>query len=97
MKRLSKRHLQGQQQPKTPQPFFTPDNNRRQKVAEKPFFQKQSKTEDGEESIRTIRKTEQEEQKDTVRTKESDDEKKENTTVMRQAAGSEEKEQQSKQ
>lgn len=97
MKRLARRHLQRQEQPKTPQPFFTPDNNPVQKSGQKPFFQKQPKTEETEEKVQTIRKAEKEEQQDTVHTKGADEEKKDNTPVMRQEIGGEEKEQQPKQ
>lgn len=97
MKRIAKRHLQRQEHIQPPQPFFTPDNSPVQRAGEKPFFQRQPKSEESEEKVQTIRKAEPEEQKDKVQTTGDTEEKKENTPVMRQTSGQEDKEQQPKQ
>lgn len=96
MKRLAKRHLQRQEQPKSPQPFFTPDTGKLLNNSDKPFFQRQAGKEETEEKVQALRKAEKEE-RETVSKKGAEEEKKDNTPVMRQTAGPEEKEQQPKQ
>jgi hypothetical protein len=97
MKRIAKRHLQRQQeQPKTPQPFFTPDTGKLPKNSDKPFFQRQARNEETEEKVQTLQRAKKEE-RETVAKKGAEEEKIENTPVMRQTSGSEEKEQQPKQ
>lgn len=96
MKRHAKRHLQRQEQPKTPQPFFTPDTGKQLNIGDKPFFQRQAGKEETEEKVQAIRKAEKEEQEN-VSKKDAEEEKKDNTPVMRQTSGPEEKEQQPKQ